>query len=144
MDALQAQDAPLSVPTKDQQSVLDATHAISRLENGATLREVAAEIGVAHTTVWRWLRTYEAQQESVTKYLALRALQRVEDWETASEKAASKGDHRPAKDWLLHAKAIEPVNEGSQGTSIAIIIGTPEQPLRVQPPQVIDMTQVSE
>jgi len=52
--------------------------------------------------------------------------------------AASKGDHRPAKDWLLHARSIEPVVEqGNQGARIAIIIGTPEHPIRVHPPQPV-------
>jgi len=112
---------------------------IDDLENGATLRDAARKIGVSHTTAWRWLRQYEGSQESVAKYLAIRALDRVEDWEKASAAAATKGDHRPAKDWLLHAKAIEPVADGNQGrTNIAIIIGTPEQPINISPPQVLD------
>lgn len=147
MDALQLspvtaippQDVTTPTLNKDKQSVIDVTRVMDALENGATLRDAARLVGVSHVTAWRWLRQYEGSQESVAKYLSIRALDRVEDWEKASAAAATKGDHRPAKDWLLHAKAIEPVNDGSQGrTNIAIIIGTPEQPINISPPQVID------
>lgn len=44
----------------------------------------------------------------------------VRAWVSAVPIAASKGDHRPAKDLLLHTRAIEPVQLQGQ-TQIAIL-----------------------
>ena len=47
----------------------------------------------------------------------------VSAWQAAIPIASSKGDHRPAKDLLLHSRAIEPVQLQGQ-TQIAIIFTT--------------------
>ena len=111
------------------------------VEDGASLREAGALAGVSHTTAWRLMRSYEANVEAAAKYMAAKARQRVEDWDHASAKAASRGDHRPAKDWLLHVHAIDPVAQES-AVQVAILIGTPEQPIRLLSPQVTEPAQV--
>jgi hypothetical protein len=40
-------------------------------------------------------------------------------WEQAAEKAAEKGYHQPAKDYLLHAGVIDPVDTGT-GTRVNV------------------------
>jgi hypothetical protein len=136
----------------DSQQLVDSskdkqTHAVTAsqaqtifemVEDGASLRLAAEKAGVSRQTAWRLMRSYEANTEAAVKYMALKALERVEDWDTAARKAADKGDHRPAKDWLLHVKAIEPVEDtGRQGLNVAIMIGTPDAPIRLQPPDVV-------
>lgn len=137
----------LDVKDKQSQHVTasQAQMIFEAVEDGASLRTAAEKAGVSRQTAWRLMRSYETNTEAAVKYMALKALERVEDWDAAARKAADKGDHRPAKDWLLHAKAIEPVEDtGRQGVNVAIVIGTPEQPIRIQPPQVIEAVKVSE
>jgi len=59
-------------------------------------------------------------------------------WGVAIDAAADKGDHRPAKDLLLHTGAIEPVGDEGGATRVAIFVGSPERPLDGQPPMIID------
>lgn len=52
------------------------------------------------------------------------------DWIEASAIAKTRGDHRPARDLLLHARAIDPIESGSGGQSrVAVIIGMPGRPV---------------
>ena len=59
--------------------------------------------------------------------------QAVSSWTQAIPIAGAKGDHRPAKDLLLHTRAIDPVQLQGQ-TQIAIIFAGAEVPgLTVSP-----------
>lgn len=110
-----------------------------------TVAEAGAKLGITRRTAFRRLSLVEVDGSGVVKLLQAKGLDFAEDWIKASAKAAEKGDHRAAKDALIHAKLIEPVGDSVNGsTRIAIIIGTPDQPLQVQPPQVIEATVVSE
>jgi hypothetical protein len=114
-----------------------ALQLLNHIRDGGTLKSAAEALGVSVSTAYRRLQLIEVDESGVVKLLRLNELKLLDDWMKASEKAAEKGDHRPAKDALLHAKAIEPVNDNQGGTRIAIVIGTPDQPIRVSPPQVI-------
>jgi len=46
----------------------------------------------------------------------------LKDWIRASKIAGTKGDHRPARDWLLHAGSIEPLPDTSRGNGPAVVI----------------------
>jgi len=46
----------------------------------------------------------------------------AQQWIRSIKPAARKGDHKPAKDLLLHTRAIEPV-ETDRGTTVQIIFG---------------------
>mgnify|MGYP001583981880 CR=1 FL=1 len=139
--AIDTSDLTLSVtPASNNQSGQPVTAEQAQilfdsLEDGLTLKESAQAAKMSRQTAWRLMRKYEGSLESASKYLATKALSFVEHWGTASEKAAAKGDHRPAKDALLAIKAIEPVGENA-GTNIAILIGTPEQPIRIPSPAI--------
>jgi hypothetical protein len=61
-------------------------------------------------------------------------------WIDAVPIASSKGDHRPAKDLLLHSRAIEPVQLQGQ-TNIAIIFTTGTVP-GLQSPSASDANQL--
>ena len=114
------------------------------LEDGATLREAASAAGMSHVSAWRIVKKYEGHSESAKKYLMTKALQASEAWVRSTDVAADKGNHLPAKDLLLHIGAIEPLQDASAAkVNIAILIGTPEQPIRVMSPQTIDSKAVS-
>lgn len=110
------------------------------LRDGKTVEEAGRALGISRSTAFRRLALIQQDiDQGVVNLLTAKALDLTENWLDAAKKAAEKGDHRPAKDALLHAKAIEPVEDtGRQGLSVAIVIGTPEQPIRLQPPQVVE------
>lgn len=134
--ALSSQRSQFTPVTPEQ-----CTQVFDALEDGKTLREAATSAGMSHTTAWRLLRKYEGSLESASKYLATKALAFTEDWVEASANASAKGDHRPAMQALQSIKAIEPIaSDQGRAASVAIIIGTPGQPIAVQSPQVLDTT----
>ncbi len=106
------------------------------LEDGALLKDAAKAANMSRQTAWRLMRKYEGSLESASKYLATKALAFTEDWVKASTTASEKGDHRPAMQALQSIKAIEPITDQQARTSIAIIIGTPDQPIRVSSPAI--------
>ena len=124
--------------TRDDLS--QALQVLTLIRDGLTVEQAGRQLGISRSTAFARLRLIEEDTETgVVRLLNAKGLDFAEDWMRASQVAALKGDHRPAKDALLHAKAIEPVNDGSQGrTNIAIVIGTPEQPINISPPQVLD------
>lgn len=136
-------------PDRNYLSPQDVTEAqalefFELIESSMSVTEASEKLGFSRRTGYRLVQKYEAKLDLASKLLSTKALAAVEDWATASKKAADKGDHRAAKDLLLHTKAIEPVEDSSrQGMNIAIVIGTPEQPIRMNPPQVVDATIVT-
>ncbi len=151
MDALQAPTEATTTPALTTNTPLhstelsDALHVLTRIRDGKTLLEAATELGISRSTAFRRLRLVEDDTErGVVKLLSAKAIDFAEDWTTASKHAAEKGDHRPAKDALLAIKAIEPVGDSQGGRGITIIIGTPEQPIQLNTPQVIDTVVVDD
>jgi hypothetical protein len=43
-------------------------------------------------------------------------------WASAVGAAAGKGDHRPAKELLLHTRVIEPMSELARGQGLQVLI----------------------
>jgi hypothetical protein len=112
---------------------------IAAIEKGLTPREASIEAGVSIRTTFRILsqaeNTVEEMRAAFRKLLQAKALQRLADWELASEVGArKKGNHAPAKDWLLHAGVIDPLDSDTASVKVAIIIGTEEKPMRVPSP----------
>ena len=130
--------APEPHPTSNY--LTQALQLLELIRDGKTVAEAGQVLGISRGTAFRRLSLVEEDTDrGVVKLLSARGLDFAEDWAKASRLAAEKGDHRPAKDALLHARAIEPVaDQGNTGTRIAIIIGTPEQPIRVSSPQVLE------
>jgi hypothetical protein len=87
--------------------------------------EIARLVHQPVTSVRRHLKYLEVAPKELLEAYGHDA---VRAWLAAVPIAAMKGDHRPAKDLLLHARAIEPVQLQGQ-TSIAIIFaGAPSVP----------------
>lgn len=91
------------------------------LDKGLSYRSIAAKYDVGLSQVARVAAKLETHKGAVRKYMTARALELADDWADASREAAKKGDHRPAKDWLLHAQEIDPIAD--TGAGITIIIG---------------------
>jgi len=84
---------------------------------------LAAQFSVNRDTVSACLQgpAFEALQEQFNQELGAAALARLKAyvlpatnaWCDSIDAAAQKGDHRPARDLLLHTKVIEPVQNGT-------------------------------
>ena len=122
------------------------------LVDGASMSEIARQTGRDRGTVANVLRaedslTFRDQLETEAREAAVQILRGTSEkaaraWGSAIGVAADRGDHRPAKDLLVAVGAISEQHDGSRG--IQIIIGTPENPIRVEPPRlVIDVDGVS-
>ena len=46
----------------------------------------------------------------------------LRDWIGASTQASARGDHRPAKEWLLHAGILDPLPDAGKGNGPAVVI----------------------
>ena len=81
--------------------------------------ELARQCGVSHETA---RLTCIAAGKSATDLMSAYAEPMLRQWITASTVAALRGDHRPARDWLLHAGVVEPLPDGRQYSGPAVVI----------------------
>lgn len=116
-----------------------ALQLLELIRDGKTVAQAGQVLGISRGTAFRRLQLVEEDTDrGVVKLLQAKGLDFAEDMIEASKVAAGKGDHRPALAALLHSKQLEPLADaGNQGARIAIIIGTPEHPIRVHPPQAV-------
>ena len=63
-----------------------------------------------------------AADKTAVDLMASEAEIRLDDWRTASGVAAKRGDHRPAKEWLLHSGALDQLPDTGKGTGPAVVI----------------------
>jgi hypothetical protein len=145
MDALQAIEANpapnLSTNATDNSNYLsEAVTLRDLLRDGLTLAEAGRQLGISRSTAFRRLTLIQEDVDrGVVNLLAAKSLDFAQDWITAAQKAAEKGDHRPAMQALQTIKAVEPIADSSRGGSqVNILIGTPDAPIRIQSPQVVD------
>lgn len=121
-----------------------------RLVDGASISEIARRTGRNRETIANIVRSDDtrelAQQlESESREAALRVLrvnaeQAARAWATtAIKEAAAKGDHRPARDLLLHAKVISPLTD-QQPIGVQVIVGTTQHPAGPDPFETITIT----
>ena len=138
--SVEAESTP-TVALEPHQNSNDLTQALQVLElirDGKTVQEAGHALGISRSTAFRRLSLIEEDVDrGVVKLLSAKGLDFAENWVTAAQVAAEKGDHRPAKDALLYSRQVDPIVDGSSGTNIAIIIGTQEQPIRIAPPQAV-------
>lgn len=111
---------------------------LAHLRDGLNQTELAAKFGRKRETVARCLRgpDFDALKQEVDGAIAdeVRRLMRSgarkagKAWLRAVEEAAKKGNHKPAKDLLLHTNIIEPLNAEPSGPQFQINIGMPGHP----------------
>lgn len=74
------------------------------------------------------------EREQVLQLLKASGLSVAREWRHAVDVASNKGNHAPAKDWLLHAGLVDPIQDDTSKGGLVIQIGTPEHPIRVPSP----------
>jgi hypothetical protein len=82
-------------------------------------RELAAQAGVNETTA---RITCIAASKSAADLMSAYAAPALMQWLKAMKVAATRGDHRPTKDWLMHAGSIDPLPETQRGSGPSIVI----------------------
>jgi hypothetical protein len=63
-----------------------------------------------------------ASNREIVELMAASGSALLDDWRQASALAAVRGDHRPAKDWLLHSGLIDPVPDSQRSAGPAVVI----------------------
>jgi len=66
--------------------------------------------------------TILAASRSVVDLMAGYAAPMLDQWIAASTQASARGDHRPAKEWLMHAGIIDPLPDAGKGNGPAVVI----------------------
>lgn len=95
-----------------------------------SIPKLAEHLRMPEPTVRHAVKLLEVAPKEILQAFEYNA---VGAWVAAVPLAAAKGDHRPAKDLLLHTRAIDPVQLQGQ-TQIAIIFAGAEVPgLTVSP-----------
>jgi len=113
-------------------------------------REAAADAGINIRTAYGVLARSDDNIDhvrgAVRKLMIAQTLERIRDWEVASDVGARKrGNHSPARDWLLHAGVIDPLaQDAGVSVRVAICIGTPDAPMSVTSPQVLDAERLTD
>ena len=119
---------------------------LAYLTQGMTKRVIATQFGRSEQVVYRVLSgpDFDEVRRELTegtrdqaKLMLERAMpEAVTQWLRAMPTAADKGDHRPAKDLLLHTKLIDPlVDHPAPPPAVMICIGMPGRPAVVPPTQ---------
>jgi len=138
-------------PGRGSQLTPDERREIQRLRlvDGESISEIARRVGRNRETVANIVRSDDtielAQQlESESREAATRVLrgtseQAARAWRKAIDMAADKGDHRPARDILLHNGVIQSLN-GPANIGIQVIVGTPGNPAGPDPFDTVDVT----
>ena len=106
-----------------------------RLVDGDSVSEIARKTSRNRETITNVLRADDTQAlqyqlETEGRETALRELQAARHraaraWDTAIQQAADKGDHRPAKDLLLHTGVIQPLEKSGPLVGVQVIVGKP-------------------
>jgi hypothetical protein len=130
-------DIPALSPTDDSNKLSQAITLRDLIRDGYTVADAGRELGISRSTAFQRLKLIQEDVDrGIANLLVAKGLDFAEDWIKASEKAAEKGDHRPAKDLLQTIKAVEPIGDSGARAGVTIVIGTPEQPIRVQTPTI--------
>lgn len=137
---------------RDVQQSLDADSRDARtllimdaLSRGESYLEIQRKLSCSPNTIANVAkRMQEFETGAVAKLMSVKALDAVDLWYASMQSASKQGKHAPMKDWLTHARVLDPVQQtGESRTQIAVIIGTHDQPIDLPSVQVIDTTDVS-
>ena len=118
------------------------------LAEGLNQRQLAARTGRTRETIANQFKGEDFERlrdqvetnlvETVTRYLKNNADKAAKAWVRALDRAAQKGDHKPAKDLLMHAGVIDPPGDPSR-QQFVVVVGMPGHPAMEPPSQeVID------
>ena len=132
-------DAPRRKPGRGSQVTPAERREIQHLHlvDGLNQKQIAAQTGRTRETIAAQLRDEDFQAlkrqldgemaEEARSTLKRHVKTAARDWIKASSIAAKRGDHKPAKDLLLHAGAIERLGDTSR-SQVQILITTADVP----------------
>lgn len=120
---------------------------LAHLHEGLNQTALAARFGRTRETIAQVLKgdgfdalKREVDEEMIAharRVLSTHRVPAARAWTRAMDVAAAKGDHRPAKDLLLHTDVIRPLGDGRIGTSQLIVcVGMPHAPACTVPAQI--------
>jgi transposase-like protein len=76
----------------------------------------------------------ERQVQEASRILRRNTAKVATDWIDASGVAATRGDHRPSRDLLLHTRVIDPIEDGGRSnTKIQIVLNGGPHPPELSP-----------
>ena len=140
--------APRHKPGRGSQVRPDERRAIQQahLVDGLTRRALADRFGRTRETIAGVLKGDDFERlcrevqadlvERVQRKLRANGGRAADRWIKAVDKAAEKGDHKPAKDLLLHTGLLRPIGEGNTGNQVIVHVGLgPDCPGMVAPSQ---------
>ncbi len=138
--------APRRKPGRGSQVMPDERLAIQRahLTEGLNQRQLADRFGRTRETIGHVLKedgftalkreVYAEMAEEARGALRAHVGKAAKDWLRASGIAAKRGDHRPAKEILLYAGAIDRLGE-TPGPQVTVMVGMPGHPAMIPPSQ---------
>ena len=129
----------------DKDKMKEAIELLDLIGSGATVAEAARQLQISRGTAFARLKLVQVDADQGVVTLMRAAGARVfDDWLLASQVAAGRGDHRPARDMLLYSNQIEELQGDKRNAAQVLIqIGSPERPLDALAPQVVEAQQVS-
>ncbi len=142
--------APRRKPGRGSQVMPDERREIQclHLVDGLNQKQIAARTGRTRETIAAQLKGEDFERirtaveadliETVKRQLTNNVDKAANAWIKALDRAAQKGDHKPAKDLLMHAGVIDPPGEPSR-PQFVVVVGMPGHPAMEPPSQeVID------
>ena len=137
-------NAPRRKPGRGSQVTLAERRQIQRLHlaEGLSRKQIAARVGRTRETIAAQLRDddFQALKRELNAEMAEEARTTLKShvrsaatyWVKAAAVAAKRGDHRPARDLLLHAGVITRLGD-TVGPQMQVVIGMPGHPA-IEPP----------
>lgn len=99
----------------------EQAQALRMLADGTKQAEVARVLGVTQSAISLLQAKYAPTVDAARALIQARASSAAKHWWKAVPRAARKGDHRPAKDWLTAAGVVAP--ETNQAQQVVIHVG---------------------
>lgn len=132
--------------TAEQEREARQLQIMDALSRGESYAEIQARFTCSSATIAAIAkRMADFESGAVAKLMSVKALDMINLWQDAAVNGAKTGKHAPAKDWLLHARVLDPVQSDSgSGAKVAVIIGAPGQPVTLPNVQVITSQSVSD
>jgi hypothetical protein len=103
--------------------------------------QLSEKYGRARNTIAKCLegKTFEEMRrqidadvrEMVRRRMVAKADDAVGYWERSMGNAAERGDHKPAKDWLMHSGVVDPVESTESGPKVIVQIGVNADEVKV-------------
>jgi DNA-binding CsgD family transcriptional regulator len=134
-DALQPTDATyqdvdaavqMSAPDYGRLSLEDLGEILRLSSKGKSQREIAALVGCSQPSVSYALKRMTDGPDSIRALAKAKATKALEQWDTAIEAAAKRGDHRPAREFIeLAHSELRPQPAAQNYGGVTVVVAMP-------------------